>query len=179
MCLLAGMNTECMYSLNLIDNFPFWLAAVCGAMAMPSMASSLGHTWGSRKCFVLKLSQSGHTPADIKWAQGFQEFQRGSLMSKEYLYQKLNHQHLQKASFKRAIRQDFLSTYILFLLPRSIWMKWMVAATSWNNEGGWLNETFRKETELKNFFRWPSNSKQLERQNRVRGKDWCLRTKKF
>ena len=121
-CLLAGMNTECMYSLNLIDNFPFWLAAVCGAMAMPSMASSLGHTWGSRKCFVLKLSQSGQTPADIKWAQGFQEFQRGSLMSKEYLYQKLNHQHLQKASFKRAIRQAL--TYFSCFQEAFEWSGW-------------------------------------------------------
>ena len=63
------MNTEAMYSLNLIDNFPFGLATavrVCEGMAMPSMASSLGHSWGSRKCFVLKLSQSGQTPADIK-----------------------------------------------------------------------------------------------------------------
>ena len=149
-------------------------------MAMPSMAGSLGQSWGSRKCFVLKLSQSGQAPADIKWVQGFQEFQRDSLMIKGYLYQKLGQHYTPRSKFQGAIRQNFFLKRTLFIwFQEAFEWQWMVAPTSRNNEGGWLNETFRKETELKNFFRWPNNSKQLERHNRVRGKDWCLRTKSF
>ena len=159
--------------------FPF-LTGLSGGMAMPSMAGSLGQSWGSRKCFVLKLSQSGQAPADIKWVQGFQEFQRDSLMIKGYLYQKLGQHYTPRSKFQGAIRQNFFLKRTLFIcFQEAFEWQWMVAPTSRNNEGGWLNETFRKETELKNFFRWPNNSKQLEKHNRVRGKDWCLRTKKF
>ena len=159
--------------------FPF-LTGLSGGMAMPSVAGSLGQSWGSRKCFVLKLSQSGQAPADIKWVQGFQEFQRDSLMIKGYLYQKLGQHYTPRSKFQGAIRQNFFLKRKLFIwFQEAFEWQWMVAPTSRNNEGGWLNETFRKETELKNFFRWPNNSKQLEKHNRVRGKDWCLRTKSF